>query len=361
MAENQDGQEKTEQATGKKLQDSRDEGKAAKSMELNSVAVFTAGLLSLFFAKDFISSQLYSIGTMVFSSIHSLEINLNLLRMIALKGFLFFLMTTSPIFLGLIIAAFAATYGQIGFKISPKAMSPKFSKLDPIKGIKNLLFSSKSFIEIGKAALKLFIIAFFVYLVLADTVLESVELVKFSVSEILGYMISTLISFLWKVALVYLLFAFIDFIYQKRKHGKDLMMTKQEVKDENKQTEGDPQIKSEIKSKQFEMAKRRMMQEVPSADVIITNPTHYAVALKYEIGGKSAPVVVAKGVDLVAQKIKKIAIENNIPLHEDVQLARALFKVCDIGDTIPENLFKAVAQVLAFIYKLKKAKKKSIV
>jgi flagellar biosynthetic protein FlhB len=135
-------------------------------------------------------------------------------------------------------------------------------------------------------------------------------------------------------------------------------MTKQEVKEEHKQTEGDPIVKSQIKSKQFEMARKRMLQEIPQADVVITNPTHFAVALKYDIGKSAAPKVVAKGQDYLAQKIKQIAKENNIPLHEDVQLARALYKACEVGQEIPENLFKAVAQILAYIFKLKEDKKR---
>jgi len=174
-------------------------------------------------------------------------------------------------------------------------------------------------------------------------------------------MIDTTVKFLWKVALVYIAIAASDFAYQKFKHKKDLMMTKQEVKEEFKQQEGDPAVKGKIKQKQMIMAHRRMMKEVPKADVVITNPTHFAVALKYEMGKDSAPKVVAKGADLIAQKIKEIAKENDVPLHEDVYLARSLYKMCEIGDEVPEELFQAVAQILAYIYQLKNTYKKSIV
>jgi flagellar biosynthetic protein FlhB len=157
---------------------------------------------------------------------------------------------------------------------------------------------------------------------------------------------------------MYVAFAGIDFIYQKFQHRKKQMMSKQEVTEEYKQSEGDPFIKSKIKSKQMMMAKARMMQDVPKADVVITNPTHFAVALKYEVGSKYAPKVLAKGVDEIAQKIKQIAAKHNVPIHEDVELARALYKYCNIGDEIPTKLFKAVAQVLAYIYNLRNSKKK---
>ena len=154
-------------------------------------------------------------------------------------------------------------------------------------------------------------------------VIESIGLVNFTIAEIVEYMLDNAVDFLWRVSLVYVVIAFIDFVYQKIKFRKDLKMTKQEVKEENKQTEGDPQVKSQIKGKQIEMARKRMLQDVPTADVVITNPTHFAVALKYDIGKTAAPKVVAKGQDLLAQKIKAIAKENKVPLHEDVAIGKS--------------------------------------
>lgn len=184
----------------------------------------------------------------------------------------------------------------------------------------------------------------------------------YSVEELLSFMAGTTFGFIWKISVVFAIIAGADFAYQKYKHKENLKMTKQEVKEEFKQMEGDPQIKGKIRSKQLMMARSRMMREIPKADVVITNPTHFAVALKYEATKKNAPKVIAKGVDAVAQRIKKVAQEHNIPLYEDKALARALFKTCEIGDEIPSNLYRAVAQVLAYIYKLKnKVKKKQII
>ncbi len=356
------GQEKTEQATAKKLSDTREEGRVAKSPEINSLAIFSTGIFILYFVKGFIGDKLYEISVYIFSSLGKLDITMELVKLYILKGSIFFMLIMGPLFLGLVIVSFAAGYGQVGFRLTPKALIPKFSNLNPVSGIKNKFFSSQPFFELLKSILKLIIIGWFSYIILAGMIKKSLLLVDNTVEETVQFMLNNSIDFLWKVSLIYLVIAAADFIFQKHKFKKNLMMTKQEVKEEHKQTEGDPQIKAQIKSKQFEIARNRMMQEVPKADVIITNPTHYAVALKYETGKYSAPKVVAKGVDLVAQKIKKIAKENDVHIHEDVFLARALYKACDIGDEIPENLYKAVAQIIAYVFQLKQDKKrKSII
>ena len=357
MAE-RDGQEKTEQPTSKKLTDTRDKGQAAKSQEINSLAVFTTGLLVLFFTREFLGAKLWKMSTYIFSSLDTLELSINVLSMYAVNAALFFVTAVFPVSVGILIISLAVGYAQVGFKITPEALKPKMSKLDPLKGFKNSFLSSRPLVELGKSVVKLGAIGIFSYFILEDMVLNSIGLVNFTVMEIVNYMLDNAISFLWKVSLVYVVIAFLDFIYQKQKFKKDLKMTKQEVKEENKQTEGDPLVKSHIKSKQFEMSRKRMLQDVPEADVVITNPTHFAIALKYEIGKNDAPKVLAKGKDLLAQKIKKIAKENDVPMYEDVQLARTLYKTCEVGQEIPENLFKAVAQILAYVFKIKEDKKR---
>ncbi|MBU2492255.1 MAG: flagellar biosynthesis protein FlhB [Bacteroidetes bacterium] len=357
-----DGQDKTEQPTGKKLDDSRSEGQAAKSQELNSLAIFSTGLIVVYIYKEKLGDSMAEVAKDIFSSAAQLNITANLVSFFAVKALGFFLVTLSPIFVALVIISLVVGYGQVGFKITPKAMAPKFSKMNPIKGIKNKFFSSEPFVEVLKSLIKIIIIGWFTYLVLEDSIADAIGLVNYSIGNVVNFMIDTSFDLLWKISLVFAVIAAADFTYQKYKHKKGLMMTKQEVKEEFKQQEGDPLIKGQIKGKQLAMARSRMMQEVPKADVVITNPTHFAVALKYSIGKDSAPRVIAKGADRVAQKIKEIALENKIPLHEDVSLARALFKACEVGDEIPDKLFKAVAQVLAYIYQLKnRKKKKSIV
>ncbi len=358
MAE-KDGQEKSEQATSKKLTDSREKGQVARSQEINSLAVFSTGLMVLFFTKDYVGVKLWNMSTYIFSSLDTLELSINVLSIYAVQAVVFFVSTVFPVMIGIVIISLAVGYGQVGFKITPKALQPKLNKLNPIKGFKNSFLSTRPLVELAKSVAKLGAIGIFSYYILQDMVLNSIGLINFTISEIVEYMLDNAIGFLWRVSLVYLVIAFIDLAYQRSKFKKDQKMTKQEVKEENKQLEGDPQVKSQIRSKQMEMARNRMLQEIPTADVVITNPTHFAVALKYEIGKTMAPKVVAKGQDLLAQKIKSIAKENNVPMHEDVQLARALYKACEVGRDIPENLFKAVAQILAYIFKLKENKKRN--
>ncbi len=362
MASKDEGQEKTEQPTEKKLGDARDEGKSAKSQELNSLAIFSFGIIMIFIFKEVIGKNFADLSISIFSSLDKLQLNINLLQVYALNGMAFYLKILAPFFIVLILVGMSVGLAQVGIKFTPKALMPKFSTLNPIQGLKNKFFSVQPIIESGKTFLKIALIFAVAWWVLTDIVLDSVNLVRLSIPEIVNYMSDKTITLIWKISLMYLFIAFADFAYQKHKFKSDMKMTKQEVKEEFKQTEGDPQVKGRIKSKQMEMASRRMMADIPKADVVITNPTHFAIALKYDMEKDGAPKVIAKGADRVAQKIKEIARENNVPLHENVVLARALYYNCEIGDEIPEKLFKAVAEVLAYVFKQRKEKKrKSIV
>ncbi|PJB01691.1 MAG: flagellar biosynthesis protein FlhB [Ignavibacteria bacterium CG_4_9_14_3_um_filter_36_18] len=358
MAENSDGQEKTEQATGKRLQEARDKGQVAKSTEINSLAIFVTGMFLLYLSQQLLSGQISKLTIYIFSSLDTLEINTAVINDYALSAYFFFVLTLAPVLGGLVVIGLVASIAQVGFKFSTKALEPKFSKFNVLKGIKNLFFSSRSFVELAKSIFKLTVISLFTYIVLEELITGASKLVDYSVDETVIFMIDAAYSLIWKIAIVYALIAASDLIFQRKKHYKEMMMTKQEIKEEGKQTEGDPLIKSKIREIQYAAARNRMMKDIPTADVVITNPTHFAVALKYEPGASSAPKVVAKGMDSLAQRIKKIAIENNIPIHEDVALARALYRACDVGDEIPTSLFKAVAQILAYIFQLKNMKKK---
>lgn len=355
------GQEKTEQATSKRLDESRQEGQVAKSTEINSLAIFLTGLLIIYYFKDTIGDKISWLARFVFNSLDTLDVNINLMQVYSVKGFLYFLSILAPFFIALVIISLAAGYGQVGFKFATKALMPKASKFNPISGLKKVMISSSSLVEVTKSVIKMVLISMFAYFILSDTIVQSIGLVDFSVEEIVSFMIDVSVTFLWKVSLVFIVIAAADFAWQKYQHKKNLMMTKQEVKEEFKQQEGDPFIKGKIKQKQLMAAQRRMMAEVPKADVVITNPTHFAVALKYEMGKDNAPKVIAKGADLVAQRIKQIAKDNNVHLHEDVYLARSLYKMCEVGDEVPAELFQAVAQILAYIYQLKNSYKKRIV
>lgn len=357
-----DGQEKSEQPTGKRLADSRERGEVAKSMEINSLAVFGSGLVMLYITRNFLGKNFAEFAHDIFSSLDTLKLNTDVIQVYLLKWGLFFFVMIAPIVLTVVVIAFISNVAQFGFKFSWKVFEPKISKFNIFANVKRMLFSVNSMVELSKSIVKLIIISLFAYYIISEMVQESSQLISFTVEEIVDFMIRSAFTMVWKITLFFALVAATDFVFQRVKHKKNLMMTKQEVKEEFKQTEGDPHIKQRIRKEMLKAASRRMMKDVPKADVVITNPTHFAVAIKYEMHKEGAPKVLAKGMDEVAQRIKKIALENNVPLHEDVQLARALYKACDIGDEIPTQLFKAVAQILAYIYQMKRIKKrKSIV
>lgn len=353
-----DGQEKSEQPTGKKLSDARNKGQAAKSLEINSLAVFGSGLTLIYLTKGFIGEKFREFSVDTFGKLDSLSIDKSLLQMYMIKWAIFFFTLAAPVLIVVALVSFISNVSQIGFKFAGEAFKPKLDKLNPLSGIKKILFSAHSLVEIAKSLLKLIIIGLFTYFIVSKLVKDTTLLVELSIEETVAFMLDAAFSLTWKIVLFFVVIASVDFIFQKFKFKKQMMMTKQEVKEEMKQSEGDPIIKSRIRKEMFNAARKRMMQDVPTADVVITNPTHFAVALKYEMTKDAAPRVVAKGMDDLAQRIKKIALENNVPLYEDVELARALYKTTTVGDQIPTKLFKAVAQILAYIFQMKKLKKK---
>jgi flagellar biosynthetic protein FlhB len=241
---------------------------------------------------------------------------------------------------------------QIGFQISTEAMSLKLSKLDPISSMKRFV-SLKSLIELGKSIIKILFVGGIAYLVVKSDLKEFPYLVQQEVGQIILFIAKVSLKLFFFVCLAMIVLAILDYIYQRWQYEQDLKMTKQEVKDEFKQTYGDPKVKARIRGVQQEMARRRMMEAVPEADVVITNPTHLAIALKFDAREMIAPRVVAKGAGFVAERIREIAAENQIPIIEEKPLAQALFKMVEIGGYIPAELYRAVAEVLAYVYRLK--------
>ena len=241
---------------------------------------------------------------------------------------------------------------QVGWKVSTKPMKPELSKINPLNGFKRI-FSKDSLFELVKSILKIAIIIYIAYTSIKDNANDLFVMYDLGLNQAVSLVGTLIINTGLKISLVYLVVGFADLIYQKHKFNEDMKMTKQEVKDEYKNTEGDPQIKGRQRRKMQEVSQRRMMQDVPKADVVITNPTHFAVALKYEAEVASAPVVLAKGADFIAQKIKDAARENNIEIVENKPLARMLYHNVDIGAEIPPELYQAVAEVLAAVYKAK--------
>jgi len=245
------------------------------------------------------------------------------------------------------------SYSQVGFLFTVDPLVPKFDRLNPFTGIKRVIFSKRSLIELIKGLLKVGIIGLIGWYSIESYIEESALIMDSDVLTIFFFLCKAAMSISFKIILVFVVIAALDYIVQRRLFENEIKMTKEEVKEENKQLEGDPLIKSRIRSIQRQLARRRMMQEVPKADVVITNPTHLAIALKYEFGKMDAPKVVAKGANLIAEKIKQIAIEHNIPIIEDKPLAQLIYKSVDIDESIPQEMYQAVAQILAYIYKIK--------
>ena len=346
-------QERTEPASPKKRSDARKKGQVASSREVPSVLILIASLGFFFFGGGWMVRSLMEFMHTIFTNLNNLLLTdiLTARDLVALslqKGLYILL----PFMLAVLVAGVFGNVVQIGILFSTETISPKLSKLNPITGFQRLV-SAKTLAELPKSILKLVAVGTIAYVLVMKNLPRMPDLMQLSVGDILkefGW-IAFQIAFFVCLALIFLAAA--DYIFQRWQHEKQLRMTKQEVKDEQKQLMGDPQIKARIKSAQREMARRRMMAAVPEADVVITNPTRLAVALKFDADEMDAPMVVAKGAGEVARKIREIARENDVPLVEEKPLARALYKTVEIDQFIPVELYRAVAEVLAYVYRLK--------
>ena len=346
-------QERTEQATPKKREEARKKGQVAKSRELSSVAVLLTGIFTLFYGSAYFYHNLAGILRHYLSQAADHAITVDAMPGIGLFALRQLSVTLLPLFFTLMVVAVVSNYLQVGTLISFEAIIPKFSKLNPLEGFKRL-FSAQAMMEFAKSLFKLVVVGWIAWDTMGAEMENLPPLIHKTPGAILNYVGHVSFTLFWKVCLVMIFLAIVDFIFQKWDFEKNLRMTKQEVKEEHKQTEGDPHVKSRIRSIQREMAQKRMMAEVPEADVVITNPTHLAVALKYDSSNMEAPQVVAKGAGHVAERIRKLARENGVPVIENKPLARSLFRLVEVGRTIPENLYQAVAQVLAHVYRLRK-------
>lgn len=353
MAEFESTAERTEPASPKKRQDARERGSVAKSVELNSAAVLVFGLLILYVGGASIAAQLAEVSRAAFGNLASVEISRANVHTLFRESVASYAVTVFPVITGLMLVGLVVSIAQVGPLFTFQPLFPKWSKLNPVSGLKRTMLSSRAVVELVKGIIKVAIVGIVAYSATGEVIADATAIADGDVGGILTFMAQAAVVIALKVGLAFFIVAAADYAYQRYEHEKSLRMTKQEVKDEGKQLEGDPLIKGRIKTIQRQIAYRRMMHDVPKADVVITNPTHYAIAIKYEMGKMNAPRVVAKGVDLVAQRIKQIAIENNVPLVEDKPLAQMLYKSADIGDEIPEKLFQAVAQVLAYVYRLR--------
>ncbi|MBQ9983201.1 MAG: flagellar biosynthesis protein FlhB [Lachnospiraceae bacterium] len=348
------GGEKTEDATSKKLKDVRNEGNVAKSTEIVTAATLISLYICLKFAVGFVGERLIHSFTTFYTLIPR-YVNDGIME----DGFIFLLvecvldiaLIIAPfLLLGCIIGFFSNSL-QFKFQVTTKPLQPKPDKLNPLSGFKRM-FSMNTLIELLKSIVKIVAIAYISYSVLVEHVEELFLLYDMSINQGLLLMYDIIMELLLKICILFCVIGAADFMYQKWKFKEDNKMTKQEVKDEFKNQEGDPKVKGQQRQRMMQASQRRMMAAIPQADVVITNPTHFAVALSYKSGENTAPVVVAKGADFLAGRIKEIARESSVEIVENKPLARMLYYNVELGAEIPPELYQAVADVLAYVYRL---------
>ena len=353
MSEQQDKSQKTEQPTQKKLEDSRQKGQIAKSQEINHWFIILAFALVLAIFAEYMLSEIAGVLRPLIENVHELPNTPqgygDIMRRTALGVGSVMLIP----FILTIVAALAATFLQTGFLVTAEQLKPKLEKISLFKGFKRL-FSARSLVEFAKGISKLSIVALVIFLLVWPQREMVPNLVELTFVEMLDLLRSLALKVVGGVLAVMTVIAFFDFAFQKYKHNEEQMMSRQDIKDEHKQSEGDPQIKQRLRQLRMEKSRKRMMAEVPKADVVVTNPTHYAVALVYQHGEMAAPKLIAKGVDKVAARIREVAEENDIPVVQNPPLARALYSGVEIEQEVPPDHYKAVAEIIGYVMRLKK-------
>ncbi len=352
MAESGSGQEKTEEPTPKKIQEARKEGQVPRSRELTTlIMLLAAGGGFMFFGKDIVENLL-----VILHSNFSIERSRLFQEKALISQFMdsisSALLALIPFFILMVISAIASSILLGGWSFSLKALAPKLSKIDPIQGMSRVV-STKGLVELMKALLKFILVAFVGFILFKQYIGGFLNLGNMQVGDGIAILGSNLLWIYILLSCSLVLVALIDIPFQLYDYNKQQKMTKQEVKDEHKESEGNPEIRKKVKQTQFDISQRRMMEAIPDADVVITNPSHYAVALKYDQLEMSAPIVVGMGLDLVALQIRRIASANEVPILESPALARSIYHNSKLGQEIPAGLYHAVAQVLAYLYQLK--------
>lgn len=355
MPPQDDAEERTEDATPRKREREREEGRVPSSREVGTLFVLTAATLSLYYLGAGMTARTRSLFVYFFENLGSLELTREGAVRLMTTAFLHALAIIGPFMLALVLASISGYLIQVGFMISPKPLQPRPSRLNPLEGAKRI-FSSHMLAETLKSILKFAVILTVSWQVLDSVIANSNAWIDRDPDQLIDHLLSVGL----KLALIMLVFlaaeALLDYSFQRWQFEKGIRMSRYEIKQELKETEGDPQIKARVRAIRQQQARQRMMKEVPRAEVVITNPTHYSVALRYDPREREAPHVVAKGSGLIALRIREIAQEHGVPLYEDRWLARQLYRTCDIGDTAPVELWQAVAKVLAFVRALDRKK-----
>ncbi len=346
-----DGADKTEEPTAHKISEARKEGNVCQSKDVATVVMLLGVFVMIRLMLPTIYNYIISMLRFVLDCIAHSEHN-PIGGPLFYRFILYALICAMPILLTAVILAILSHGVQTRFNYSKRATKPKFNKLNPLSGIKKI-FSLSNFVEVLKNILKISLLLVLLFFVIKGELLPIARMYDMPPFNSTLLLLSFIWDLILRVIIAFSVIAFADYLYQRYKYHKDLMMTKQEVKDEMKMMDGDPQVKNKMKQKHREMTNRRMMQEVPQADVIVRNPTHVAVALKYDPDKHGAPYVVAKGLDLIALKIVDVGEQNDVPWLENKPLARALYAACEVGQEIPVDYYSAVAELLVFIYRQK--------
>ena len=344
--------DKTEEPTPKKKKDARKQGNIAKSAEVNKAMTFIAILVVIYMMSGSIISELQGFIVNILSGDFSMTMNDNTIKILMFKVMMSFMKIVLPISLIIMVFGILGSLIQTGLFFSMESLKPKFSKLNPLTGLKNM-FSMKAIVNLIKSMVVICIMIYLGYSFMSKNFEGIIKSGDIYLPYMFNIVLDLIKSILTSITLAVAVVAALDYGYEKFSHKKGLKMTKQEVKEEYKQMEGDPHIKGKIKQKQRQMANQRMIQAVPSSTVIVTNPTHISIAIRYEQGKDTTPIVVAKGADEVAFRIREIAKSHDIPIIENVPLARLIYKEVDIDQEIPEERYKAVAEVLVAVYKIK--------
>lgn len=351
MAQNDSGGERNIPATARKREREREEGNLPRSQDLSATVTLAGALLAMVIFGPQYMAFFLRIGRFFIGEAHLLIAtqtppNIVLNRAIVECG-----MMVIPFMLAMVVAGLVVNLGQVGLLLTTKPLQPKLNRINPISGLKKFI-SLRALVDLTKSIAKLTIAGTVVWFYLRDQTEELVSLMSYDAWGLLipvGWMV---VGVWWRITLVMAVIAILDFAYQRWQYEQDIRMTQQEVREETKEMEGDPHVKRRIRQLQRQMATQRMMAEVPEAEVVITNPTHYAVALRYDPDNMQAPTVIAKGQNLIAQRIRELAVEHQVPIVERPELARTLYRTIEVGDAIPESLFRAVAEVLSFVYRI---------
>jgi len=345
-------QERTEQATPRRRRKARERGQVARSVDLTAAGIICLGFTALFMVGPQLVERLRDALRYTMANAPAIALTDPTFRTVMVNSIGDFLITMAPLFIAMMVIGLGMNVLQVGFQISPKAMELKFDKLNIVTGFRRL-FSMRSAVQLVRDPLKLAAVGLIGYLAIRSESESFALLPDLSIAQLGATLARLTLIISLKIGVAMLVIGILDYLYQRFDYEKSIRMSRQEIRDEMKETEGSPEVKARTRQIQRQMARQRMMAAVPEADVVVTNPVHLAIALKYDPSEMNAPTVLAKGQRLVAEKIKEIARAHGIPIIEDKPLARAIFKMCEVGDLIPAKLYRAVAEILAHIYRLK--------